>query len=221
VISTASTLTRKREDEAVGKPLSWKWKLTIAFVVLFFVSLVMVFTDWGTDTMRGWIAAAYAKCQPKERQKSDAADWYLLLAWWEGGPCGREEKAIRMYREFIGIANKDKEREGMRMIIYPYDYEASGFWDEKSKTGWGWTHPRAPEAYYKMLSLFQSNHTAQATTEQAQGYYLLFYAYAINCFGRPHPNFYVHWENVKLMYKNLYPESVPPEAAFSGIPFGG
>ena len=38
----------------MGKPLSWKWRLTIAFVALFFVSLVMIFTEWGTDALRGW-----------------------------------------------------------------------------------------------------------------------------------------------------------------------
>jgi hypothetical protein len=176
----------------MGKPLSWQWKLTIAFVVFLFALLVTAFTPAGADMVRGWIDSAYKSCPEALRGRQAAADWFLRLAWWEGFVCGRDKKAVQMYLEFIGLYEDGEVYENPEQVTNPNDY-----WDQEKETGWGWVHPQAATAFYEMLMLYKVNHSGEMTGKRAYIYYALFYEHALSRKGRPHPSFYKHWQYVK------------------------
>lgn len=188
-----------------GKPMSWKWRLTIAGVVLTLVLIATVFTPVGHNLMRGWIRDYYYSLPPAERAESGAADYWLALAFFVGYICQQDQDALEMYREFLGTATTDKGDFWVRSYDWQEDW--AGFFEyDKNKrtwTGWGMMHPRAPEAFYSYIQLYGPTVSDQFEGREAYHYYDLFHEkyrrYAKDGKWLPHPNFYVFWEKMKLI----------------------
>jgi hypothetical protein len=185
---------------AGGKGLSWKWKLTIAFVALSIFLLILAFTPWGCQVMRNGLERAYENCPAEERREHWSANWWMRLAFWEGFICGRRQVSQRMYLEFIGIAPKGD-------TFFQDTYLQQGqkkwdgkFYDPKTKTGWGVLHPRAPEAYWNYLCLEESFTSGQQIHKLASFYPTLFWTiYGQETRGNsPHPKLYVYWGKTRI-----------------------
>jgi hypothetical protein len=187
---------------AGGKPLSWKWKLTIGFVVAFGLSLIVAFTPWGYQIMRSGLEKAYENCPPEERREHWSADWWMRLAFWEGWICGRKDVAQQMYLELIGIAPNSSNGQSFQ-DTYELQSQSKwngGFYDGKTKKGWGPCHPRACEAYYNYLELEAPYTSSQQIHKLASFYPVLF----VTIYMRearstlPHPKFYVYWSRTRV-----------------------
>jgi hypothetical protein len=88
---------------------------------------------------------------------------------------------------------------------------------EDGKTGWGPMHPRAPEAYYRYLDLFEVEHSSQFTHAECCNYYRLFYTWVLRNASdhRPHPRFNVYWPKIKNLMSRRplpWPPDVEPQA---------
>lgn len=194
-----------------GKPLSWKWKLLIAFIVLVLVGIAFVFTPWGHSAMQGWIDKAYNEMPAAERKDSELADSQLQLAFWTGFVCQSSSHSQQMYLDFLGIDNPDF----FRRYHENYKYDWKGKFDGKEKTGWGILHPRAPEAFLNYLELYSEKQSGQFIKDEAMKYYTLFYEIypkLTKQYGKPHPNFYVYWDKIKNYYIMKH-RGVPPQVA--------
>ena len=210
---------------AGSKPLSWKWKLTIVFVILFFAGMAILFSTWGHKMMKGWIKEAYEQCPAEERVTHSSADWYLLLADFEARACWRDDLGMEMYEEFLAI--RPGKNGDFFKTYQSYGPQWNGFFDKKTKTGWGIMHERAPEAYYKHLLLYQPRNTMQFTTARAVHYHTLFYKIypqlAKSKKYLPHPKFYKYWERIRdrLIERRFMPPGAdittqPKPADFEG-----
>jgi len=210
---------------AGGKGLSWKWKLTIAFVAFLIFLLVLAFTPWGCQAMRNGLDRAYENCPAEERREHWSANWWMRLAFWEGYICGRRQVAQQMYLEFIGIAPT-----GNTPFQDAYTQQGlknwKGKYNPKTRTGWGVLHPRAPEAYWNYLCLEESYTSEMQLHKLASLYPTLFWTiYAQEARSNtPHPKCYVYWGETRIprMLKPKYggwtklptrpPSCDPPEA---------
>jgi hypothetical protein len=185
---------------AGGKPLSWKWKLTIGFVALFIFLLIVMFTPWGCQAMRAALDSSFESCPPEERREHWTADWWMRLAFWEGYICGRREVAEGMYLEFIGIAPTGKTSFQDTYTLQGQTPWAGGKYDSRNKTGWGVLHPRAPEAYYNYLYLESPFTSSQQIHKLATFYPTLFWT--IYCqearSTTPHQRLYVYWTPTRV-----------------------
>ena len=117
--------------------ISRKTYVIIAIVILFLAALWMLFSNWGCSIFQGWIDSAYQECPQAERKTQSAADWQLTLAWWYEISL-RDEEAMKCYDDFL-----------------------------ENKKDWGWTHPRAPEAAWNRLLVWERNHSFQLNREEA------------------------------------------------------
>jgi len=180
-------------------PMSWKTKLLLGFVVLFIVGIIFGFTEWGVSTMRGWLDSNYQKTPAAERVNMWSASWWLKLSYWEGRICGRKQEANQMYQDFFGI----KEHDGAfvdKAQTYIYDFE--GKFDGTNKTGWGPLHPKACDGFYDFMDMNFGGGSADSNGDLGYMYYYLFYTWymAYGGTGKPHPRFYVYWDQVEKGY---------------------
>ena len=131
---------------AGSKPLSWKWKLVIFLVLLSLVGTAFLFSSYGNDMMIRWMKESYDKTPDSLKATSEAADWYLTLAWFQGNICLRKDIAMNMYEDFLAIK---PTKQGPFFSTYEdYGPQWNGqFFDKEKKIGWGPLHERAPEAY--------------------------------------------------------------------------
>lgn len=200
-----------------GKPMSWKAKAVIAFVVLFLAGLIFTLTPWGFNIMRKYLDEAYEEAMPAERRTHWSADWWLTLAWWEGTLCGRREMATKMYQEFLGILPPatGSFRDAYLVGSRPW----KGKFDPKTHEGWGILHERAPEAYLAMVENESPYVSKQETCHQACFYVMLFHdLYGVySKTSKPHPKFYVYWPTIEKKLDPRYtlpnykrPEPRPP-----------
>ena len=178
----------------MSKPLSWKWKLTIAFVVLAFLGMAFIFSQGGYEWMRGRLDRAYDETPEKERRDSEVANEFLNLAGWRATLMD-PETAMRMYKEFCGI------KEPLTVEAVLKTGKLDGKCSPDGKTGWGPMHPRAPEAYYKYMLIFDSDTSASSQYIRQVGfdYYRLFYTY-MKYFSpdhKPHPKFNCYWDKIQ------------------------
>ena len=191
--------------------LGWRWKLVIVFIALFIFSIGFVLSPWGVDCMKGWIDSAYVTCPADQRMDSPAADYFLALAWWQATIRGKEQDGMNLYREFLGILPSNNQP-----FWFWYDDEGapkwSGKFDGQTKKGWGILHPRACDAYWEYLQVFQPLNSASFTGVEAYRYKILFYdIYSeYNKDGKPHPKFYRYWN--KISQRMIAPAhmQVPP-----------
>jgi hypothetical protein len=80
----------------------WK-KLMLGFLGLAAVSLFLVMSESGARFLRASLEATYERTAPENRRELSSADWYLKLAYWEGFICGRQQLAVELYQDFLGI----------------------------------------------------------------------------------------------------------------------
>src|SRR5262249_40062940 len=84
------------------RKLSWQWKLTVAFIILFLCFIGIVFSSFGNNWIKARIDAAYEDTPENERRDSSLANRYLMLAWYNANI--RDAKmGSEMYEEFLGI----------------------------------------------------------------------------------------------------------------------
>ena len=179
----------------MGKPLSWKWKLTIAFIALFLGLLAFIFSGSGQEWMAGKIVESVQSLPESERRDSPWADRWMLLAWWRANILMDSQGAMDMYREFCGLPKNPLDES-----VFKYPGKLCGpLCSEDGKTGWGPFHKRAPEAYAAFLEIFDEDHSSMATREQALNYYRLFYTWEVRHASdhKPHPYFNKYWPKMK------------------------
>lgn len=199
---------------AAGKPLSWKWKLLIGFVVLVLVGIGFIFTPWGHATMQNWINKGYEELPKAERADSDLANSQLKLAYWAGNICQASGKAQEMYLDFLGLNNPNffQKYHDTGMMEWSGKFEGT---PKSGYTGWGILHPRGPEAFFNYLDLYQEGKSGQFIKDEAAKYYILFYEIypkLTKKHGKPHPKFYVYWEKIKNGFIMKYKGQVQPVA---------
>lgn len=176
----------------MGKPMSWKWKLLIAFVVGSLFMMAFIMTPWGHQWMHNYIVKAYNETPEAERRDSPLADSYITLAWWRGTICQDSKAAMEMYREFCGLP-KDRNDNS---VFTKYKLN-SPLCSPDGDTGWGAAHPRAPEAYYAYLEICEVEFSSQFTNGECQNYYKLFYYWMERSKAKkPHPLFNKYWPRV-------------------------
>jgi hypothetical protein len=145
-------------------------------------------------------AAALAKIQKqfealpeKDRRASDLANQFLLLAEIQELLCD-EHGAMQMYREFCGLPKDSKDNS-----VFETWKLTGPLVTTNGQSGWGPLHPRAPEAYFNFLALYEVQNSSQFTQERCWEYYRLFYTWSI-AFSpdhKPHPCFNKYWPKVK------------------------
>jgi hypothetical protein len=172
------------------RKLSWKWKILVVCIGLFFFLLVFILTPWGQDTMRDKIEQYYAETPDSEKRDSPWADRYVSLAWFRGTILGQTEDSAKMFRKFLGIEDAS-----------PYTtYKLKGLCSADGKIGWGPCHPRSPEAYWYYLDqeFSETNKSNQTLGEIAWQYYTLLYDIASydSPDHKPNPNFNLYWPKV-------------------------
>ncbi|HYF51153.1 MAG TPA: hypothetical protein VEJ63_17190 [Planctomycetota bacterium] len=191
----------------MAKPLSWKWKLLIAFVLASLFGFAFVLSPWGHKWMYDRTLQSFNETPENERRDSPLADRFLFLAWWRGAICQDDKSAMEMYREFCGLP-KDKKDDS----VFTKWKLNSPFCSPDGKTGWGPMHPRAPEAYYEFILYHEVDNSWMRTYEQCLNYYRLFYTWCRQ-YGpdkKVHPLFNKYWPKIKdLMAKRMLP--IPQE----------
>ena len=197
-----------------GKPLSWKWKLLIAFVVLAIIGVGFIFTAWGHGTLQSWINKTYQEAPASERAASAAADHHISLAWWVGTVCGQRNPAIHAYKDFMGMLDTDGKS------FWDWRDQGRTRWNGKFErlkdgtyVGWGILHERAPEAYWEYLNLYYTNESGQYVAKESIRYHTLFYDIyrTVSKTQKPHPKFYKYWEKIKNSPQFLDPKyGLPP-----------
>lgn len=198
----------------MGKPLSWKWRLVIAGVCGALFVMAAVFSPWGQDWYEGRIRTEFAEMPASDRRDSDLADRYLWLAWWRSVILQDSKSGMRMYRDFLGLPRNLRDDS----FFKSWDFSKDGLCSEDGKTGWGPLHPRAPEAYWRYLELFEVEHSSQFTHAECCNYYRMFYTWMLRNADnrRPHPQFNVYWPKIKnLMSRGRalgWPVDIDPKA---------
>ena len=188
----------------MGKPLSWKWKLTLFSVFCALAFVAWIFTEAAHDWVIGQINFGYSSTPESERRDSAWAGRFLFWAAFKGNVCGDYKPACSMYKEFCGLPKEYDKR--------AYDYVASpafqknntknsfkGKVSQDGKVGWGPLHPDAPDAYYNYICLLEPNEVSATTGREAKVYYLLFYDWHIKHSEdhKPHPKFMKYWDKVR------------------------
>lgn len=190
----------------MGKPMSWKWKLTILFVVGIFAGIIFMFSQSGYLYLRGRIVQVYDETPEADRRESPAADQFMNLAWWRSTLMDAPT-AMEMYKEFCGYSA------GMEPITKTN--KLKGLCSPNGKTGWGPLHPRAPEAYYEYLELMNnaSSESGQHIREECFNYYRLFYTWMIQQgpSHKAHPNFNCYWGKIRKIMDRTGRVEVPAD----------
>jgi hypothetical protein len=193
----------------MAKPLSWKWKLLIAFIVLFLISFAFVLTPWGHNAMYNHMLGNFEAAAPAERREMNTANNFLYLAWWRGTICMDDKAAMQMYREFCGLPKEVIDNSVFENN--PKGKLKSPFVSEDGKTGWGPLHPRAPEAYYHYLIYHEIHFSSGRSIDQYYNYYRLFYDWsrAHSPDKKPHPKFNKYWGKIRELIAKI-PGHTPP-----------
>jgi len=180
----------------MGKPLSWKWKLTIGLVAFLVIGMASVLTPAGQSYLIGQIDEALQTVPESEKRTSELADRYLFLAWWRANVMLDSREAMKMYKDFLGIERNEKG-----LSVFETGKLNSKYVSPDGKTGWGPMHPRGPEAYYAYLELYQGGTSAQMHVMDCYKYYQLFYNWMIRYSPnhKVHPNFNQFWPKIKNM----------------------
>jgi hypothetical protein len=178
----------------MGKPLSWRWKLTIGTIIFLMVSMAMIFSPFGQNWLLGRIDSSYNELPASERRTSELADSYLSLAWFRSSICLDSKAGMDMYKQFCGMSpNKDGG------TVFINGKLGGKYCDEEGKTGWGPCHPRAPEAYFSYLELLETEVSSQVFVEACCNYSMLF-GYWMQNIGperKIHPMFNKYWPKIK------------------------
>jgi hypothetical protein len=188
-------LGRKTRSD-MGKPLSWKWKLTIGMVVFLIAGMGFVFTPSGQAYLINAIDENLETMPESERRDSELADRYLLLCWWRANVMLDSKEAIKMYKAFLGIEKDEKGRD-----VFETGKLVSKYVSPDGKTGWGPIHPRAPEAFYAYLELLQTDKSSQVHITECYKYYQLLYNWMLQRSPdrKVHPAFNQYWPKIKNM----------------------
>lgn len=175
--------------------LSWKWRLTIVFVIAVIVCMGVIMSDSGQEWMKEKVVASYNELPESERRDSPIADRFLKLAYFRGFICGDTKNAMLMYQEFLGMAPDAKGDDVFKT------WKLNGMCSPDGKTGWGPAHPRAPEAYMNFLELYEPLNSSQFTSDRCWQYYALLYDWMIRKgpTGKPNPNFKLYWDKVVIL----------------------
>ncbi len=188
----------------MGKPLSWKWKLVLATIVLSLTALWYVFTDGCQNAVVGRISQEYNSMPESEQRDSAWASRWLYWAAFKGSVCGEYKVACSMLKEFCGMP-KDYNMRTWDYVNSPQfkrndsKNAFQGKCSPNGMTGWGPTHPDAPDAFYDYVC-YQEPYQAGATTgREAKVYYLLFYVWHAkhSADGKPHPKFMKYWDKMR------------------------
>lgn len=182
--------------------LSWKWKLTVLFIIAVFVLMVIVMSDGGQQWMNDKVVEKYNETPDAEKRDSPWADRYMQLAYFRGYICGDSKNAMEMYKEFLGIQPDEKQRTVFETR------KLKGLCSPDGKIGWGPFHPRAPEAYYNYMELYEPLNSAQYTGLKCWQYYTLLYDWCKKNSPdkKPNVNFKMYWDKIQIMgRKSLFP----------------
>ncbi len=201
-----------------GKPLSWQWKLTLTGFFLCFAGFFYTFTDGCHEWVLGRISQEYAATPESERRDSAWAGRFLLWAGFKGSVCGDYQAGCSMYKEFCGLP-KDYKRRAFDYVVsaeFKRNDTRRSFMGKCSAdglSGWGPTHPDAPEAFYNYLCLMEPNEAAATTGREAKVYYLLFYDWCRQHSPdkKPHPAFKKYWDKIRQ-------KTLDSHVGFSDIP---
>lgn len=196
----------------MAKPLSWKWKLTIAFVVLSIVGMGFVLTPYGQDVMVSKIDEEFQLLPESERRTSELADRYMFLAWWRANIMMDSDSAVKMYKDFLGLNADPKTKAN----VFLNGKLVSKYVSPDGKTGWGPMHPRGPEAFYNYLELLQSSKSSQIHVIECFKYYQLFYIWMRQHAPdhKVHPKFNKYWPQIRNMIA-VRPRQPPPGVEMS------
>jgi hypothetical protein len=176
------------------RKLSWKWRLTILFVIAVITLLGVIMSDDGQEWMVSKVVASYNELPESERRDSPLADRYLKLAYFRGFICGDSKNAMLMYQRFLGIVPDEKGEN-----VFKTWKLNGGLCSPDGKTGWGPAHPRAPEAYMNYLELYEPLNSSQYTGDRCWEYYTLLYEWMIRKTGKPNENFKKYWDRVVIL----------------------
>ena len=182
--------------------LSWKWKLIVLFIGAMLALMVVLMSDGGQQWMCDKVIEKYKETPEAERRDSPWADRYLQLAYFRGYVCGDSKNAMEMYKSFLGIQPDAKGK-----TVFD-NRKLNGLCSEDGKTGWGPAHPRAPEAYYNYMELYEVLNSAQYTGLKCWQYYALLYDW-MKKYGpdkKPNPMFKAYWDKIQILgRKSLFP----------------
>jgi hypothetical protein len=202
----------------MGKPLSWKWKITIGLVLFVLFGTGFIFTPAGHSWMKSRVMDAYNEMPEGERRNSNLGDRYLWVADFRGTICLDSETAIEMYKEFCGYKFPRAGNGEEYMMRALQTGKLDGLCSPDGKTGFGPLHPRAPEAFYEYILLYNPTHSSQFTKAEISNYYRLFFTW---CRQRGpehkvHPMFMKYWPKLRDLGERSnhpWPPDVNPTAA--------
>ena len=188
----------------MGKPLSWKWKLTLTSIVLSMAFMAYVFTDGCHEAVVGRINQEFISMPESERRDSAWAGRFLAWATFKGSVCGDYKVACSMLKEFCGLP-KDYNKRAFDYVFSPAFKKNDsknafqGKCSQNGMTGWGPLHPDAPDAYYDYICYMEPNEAGATTGREAKVYYALFYDWHIKHSEdhKPHPKFKKYWEKLR------------------------
>lgn len=202
----------------MGKPLSWKWKLTLLGLASSMALMVYLFTDGCHEWVLGKINREYTSMPEADRRDSAWAGRFLWWAAFKGSILGDHKAGASMYKEFCGLP-KDYNARTWDYVSSPkfrnHDTHFSfiGKTSPNGLSGWGPTHPDAPDAFYDYLCMIEPHEAGATTGREAKVYYLLFYDWHMKYSGtkQPHPKFKKYWDKVRQKILDSH-------VGFDGIP---
>lgn len=202
----------------MGKPMSWKWRITIGTIVLFFLLLGWIFTPSAHSWVLNRIDQDLAAMPESERRDSEWAGWFLFWAAFKGNVCTEYKVGCSMYKDFCGLP-KEYEKRAYDFVMSPQFKRMdakNGFVGKCSpdgRYGWGPLHPDAAEAYYDYICMIEPNEVSATTGREALVYYILFYDWHMQHSPdhKPHPKFLKYWEKIRQKTMNA-------RTGFSEIP---
>jgi hypothetical protein len=199
----------------MSKPWTWKTRLSVAGVVLVLFMIGFFFSSSGHEWMKNKIIEKYeeecAGVAPADQGDNPWAGRWMTLAWVCGMLRLEGKESIKMYQQFCGV---DVPQSDTRVFQWP-PQKWVGLCSENGKTGWGPTHPRATEAYYRYLDTLDVDITNQAYYAHAARYFRIFYFDMINRTGKPHPRFNPYWQRImqKLSTRRMQWHDYPDVSA--------
>jgi hypothetical protein len=178
-----------------GRKGSWKWKLCLAIVAALIGLMVLAFSSFGQNWARDQVLDGYNQTPEAERRDSAWADRWLALAWWRSTILLDSEGGMEMYREFCGLP---KDRRAPNNVFRDWKLE-SPLCSPDGDKGWGPEHPRAPEAFYNYLVLYDTLESSQFTHAECENYFRLFYTWMLYKTRKVHPNFSKYWPKIVIL----------------------
>lgn len=203
--------------------LTWKWKIAIALVVLAIFLVGWTLSETGHFWMKRKIVERMRALPEAQQRESWWAGRYLDLASWAANVRGDTKQAMGMYQQFCGIATGPEAQEAVNVyqqycrggrpkeIKPPFDQRGmvtgkfSGLCSVDGSIGCGPLHPRAPEAYWKYLEIYDTQVLSkQPFFQEVYKFYRLFYEWYISHSPqkKPHPMFSVYWAKIRYRLKH-------------------